>query len=79
MNMDKLARNTVLQLLTRLREQGDTFNRMGGSLYSSVIADEMNETYDQIRSYGVEVKFLQPCDGRVEWINLDELIEEYSA
>ena len=77
--MDKLVKNTVLQLLTHLKEQGDIFNRMGGSFYSSIIADEMNKTNDQIRSYGVVVKFFQPCDGRVEWINLDELIEEYSA
>ena len=72
-------RKEILTLLLELKQDGDIFNRMGGALYSAIIADRMTETNYQLWSmYGVKVKYTQPCDGRVEWENLDELIEKYS-
>ena len=78
--IQSIENESVLNLLTKLKDKGEMFNKMGGHLFSSFIADQMNEICDELWSkYGVEVKFTQPCPGRVLWLNLDELIAEYSA
>ena len=77
---DKTIREGILTLLTALQDKGELFNKMGGSLYSALIADEMSAIHNELKdAFGVEVKYTQPCPGRVLWLNLDELIEEYSS
>ncbi len=64
--------------LVHLRGLSETFNKMGGALYSSICADEMNEIINELRDkYKVEIHYWQPMAGRVNFENLDKLIKKY--
>lgn len=77
--IEEVNKEAISNLLNKLKSLGETFNQMGGYLYSSIIADEMSKINNELYTkYGVDVKFWQPCDGRVCWINLNELIEKYA-
>ena len=77
--IEEVNKEAISKLLNELKLKGEAFNQMTGALYSSIIADEMTKLNNELYTkYGVEVKFWQPCDGRVCWINLDELIEKYA-
>ena len=53
---------------------------MTGSLYSSIVADEMNDIFNTLKDkHSIDVQFYQPCEGRVTFYNLDELINEYNS
>jgi hypothetical protein len=68
----------IYDLLCELKEKGKVFNMMTGSLYSSICADEMNDIYNTLKDkHSIDVQFYQPCEGRVVFYNLDELIDEY--
>ena len=68
----------IYSLLIKLRDLSDAFNKMGGSLYSGICADEINEIIDTLNEkYGVEVSYYQPFAGRVSFTNLQSLIEKY--
>lgn len=78
--MDTKTKKEIYDLLCELKEKGKVFNMMVGSLYSSICADEMSEiTYKLQYRYFVHVDFYQPCEGRVVFLNLDELINEYKC
>lgn len=77
--IEEVNKEAISKLLNELKLKGEIFNQMGGYLYSSIIADEMTKINNELYTkYGVDVKFWQPCDGRVCWINLNELIEKYA-
>lgn len=77
---DNIMREGILTLLTALRDKGEIFNQKDGSLYAALIADEMSAIHNELKdAFGVEVKYTQPCPGRILWLNLDELIAEYSV
>ena len=58
----------------------DAFNHMGGSLYSGICADEMNEIIQTLNdTFGIDVEFYQDVPGRVKFTNLKTLIEEYES
>lgn len=74
------TKKQIYSLLTELKNQGEVFNQMGGALYSAIIADKMTEINRELYTkYGVKVDYWQPRDGRVAWINLDELINKYKV
>lgn len=68
----------IYDLLCELKKKSELFNTMSGSLYSRMVADKMNDiNYTLKYTYSIDVRFYQPCDGRVIFYNLDELINEY--
>ena len=68
----------IYSLLIKLRDLSDAFNKMGGSLYSGICADEINEIINTLNEkYGVKVSYYQPSAGRVSFTNLQSLIEKY--
>ena len=78
--MDTKTKKEIYDLLCELKEKGKVFNMMGGSLYSSICADEMNDIMYKLQyRHFVHVDFYQPCEGRVKFYNLDELIDEYKC
>jgi hypothetical protein len=77
--MDTQTKKEIYNLLCELKEKGKVFNMMGGSLYSGIIADEMNDINYKLKyTHSIDVQFYQPCEGRVKFHNLDELIDEYN-
>lgn len=69
---------SILKLLVELKGKGEVFNKMGGSLYSGICADEMNKILDELKfKYKVAVSYCQYVPGEIEFGNLDELIEKY--
>lgn len=78
--MEKEIKKKIYELLNELKWKGEAFNQMGGELYSRILADEMTKINNELRyEYGVKVDYWQPRDGRVAWINLDQLIEDYKV
>lgn len=78
--MDAKTKKEIYDLLCELKEKGKVFNMMNGSLYSSIYADEMDNIYKRLKyTYSIDVQFYQPCDGRVVFLNLDKLIDEYKC
>jgi hypothetical protein len=78
--MDAKTKKEIYDLLCELKEDGKIFNMMNGPLYSSIYADKMADiTYTLQQTYSVYVDFYQPCEGRVIFHNLDELINEYKC
>lgn len=68
----------IYDLLTELKKLSEAFNQMGGHLYSTICADEMNGIIIKLRvKYQVNVYFSQYMVGRVKFINLDKLIKKY--
>ena len=79
-SINEEEKKSIYSLLTKLKSLGEAFNQMGGDLYSAIIADEMTGVNKMLYTkYGVNVEFVQPVPGRVKWINLDQLIEEYKV
>ena len=78
--MEKEIKKKIYELLNELKWRGEAFNQMGGEFYSRILADEMTKINNELRyEYGVKVDYWQPRDGRVAWINLDQLIEYYKV
>ena len=78
--MNTENKKDIYDLLCELKEKGKVFNMMTGSLYSSIVADEMNDINFKLKyTYSIDVQFYQPCEGRVTFYNLDELINEYKC
>ena len=78
--MNAENKKEIYNLLCELKKKAEIFNMMTGPLYSSIVADEMNDiNYALKYTYSIDVKFYQPCDGRVTFYNLDELINEYKC
>jgi len=78
--MNTENRKEIYKLLCKLKEISNIFNMMNGSLYSSICADEMNDIYNRLKDkHSIDVQFYQPCEGRVAFYNLDELIDEYKS
>ena len=76
---DNIHNKTILEKLVELKRLGKAFNQMGGSLYSGICADEMNQIMNDLKEhYNVEVIWKQPQEGRVTFTNLNILIIEYS-
>jgi hypothetical protein len=76
---DNIHNKTILEKLVELKRLGEAFNQMGGSLYSSICAGEMNQILDDLKEHhDVEVTWWQPQDGRIVFKNINTLIEEYS-
>lgn len=74
----KKARNKyILELLKELKSKEEVFNLLGGSLYSGICADEINEILDELNKLDVKVYYYQYIPGRVHFQNLDKLIKEY--
>ena len=76
----KLAdrKKEIYDLLIKIRDLSEAFNNMGGYLYSSICADEINEIINTLKNkYDVNVNYWQPSDGRVSFTNLQSLIEKY--
>ena len=71
-------RKEIYDLLVQLRNLAQAFNRMGGYLYSGICAAEINEIIDTLKNkYDVNVDYWQPSEGRVNFTNLQSLIEKY--
>lgn len=52
--IQSVENESILNLLTKLKDTGESFNKMGGHFFSSIIADQMNEICDKLWShYGV--------------------------
>ena len=78
--MNTENKKEIYDLLCELKEDSKVFNMMNGSLYSSIYADKMSDIYNTLKyKYLIDVQFSQPCDGRVIFYNLDELINEYKC
>lgn len=78
--MNKENKKEIYDLLCELKKKSELFNTMCGSLYSRMVADEMNDINYKLKyTYSIDVQFYQPCDGRVVFYNLDELINEYKC
>jgi len=78
--MNTKSKKEIYDLLCELKEKGNVFNMMSGSLYSSICADEMNDINYKLKyTYSIDVQFYQPCEGRVIFYNLDALIDEYKS
>ena len=76
--INKKARDKqIYNLLVDLRDLSDAFNKMGGYLYSSICADEINEILAKLKKYGVDVDYYQVMPGRVTFPTLYKLIEKY--
>jgi hypothetical protein len=72
------VKKEIYDLLIKLQNLSEAFNKMGGYLYSSICADEMTVILDKLRDkYNVNVKYYQPIAGRVSFTNLQSLIEKY--
>lgn len=68
----------IRESLYKLQKLSEAFNQMGGSLYSGICADEMNDIILTLNeTFGIDVKYYQYIPGRVEFTNLKTLIEEY--
>ena len=75
---DYIKNRSILKLLVELKDKGEVFNKMVGSLYSGICADEINKILDELKfKYNVGVSYYQYAPGRIEFGNLDELIEKY--
>ena len=71
-------RKEIYDNLIKLKNLSEAFNNMGGYLYSSICADEMNEIIHTLQNkYEVNVEYWQCMPGRVDFTNLDKLIEKY--
>ena len=78
--MNTENKKEIYNLLCELKKKSELFNTMSGSLYSRMVADEMNDiNYTLKYTYSIDVQFYQPCDGRVTFYNLDELMNEYKC
>ena len=78
--MNAENKKEIYELLCKLKEISNIFNMMNGSLYSRICADEMSDITNILKyTYSIDVQFSQPCDGRVIFYNLDELINEYKC
>ena len=78
MEVNKEYKAEIYGLLIKLRDLSEAFNKMVGSLYSGICADEINELLDILNEkYGVKVSYWQPYAGRVSFTNLQSLIEKY--
>ena len=78
--MNTENKKEIYDLLCELKEKGKLFNILTGSLYSSICADEMTDINYKLQSiHSVHVDFYQPCEGRVVFLNLDKLIDEYKC
>ena len=76
--LSKAKDMSLEEMLTELKKLSEAFNQMGGYLYSTICADEMNGIIIKLREkYQVDVNFSQYRPGRVQFINLDKLIEKY--
>lgn len=76
---DNIHNKTVLEKLIELNRLGEVFNKMGGYLYSNICAVEISELLNDLKKHhNVEVDWSQPCMGRIEFINLNDLINKYS-
>ncbi len=72
------GRKEIYDLLIKLRDLSEAFNNMTGYLYSGICADEINEIIETLKNkYDVNVNYWQPYDGRVNFTNLQSLIEKY--
>lgn len=72
------AKKYIRESLYKLQKLSDAFNQMGGSLYSGICADEMNDIILTLNeTFGIDVKYYQYMPGRVKFTNLKTLIEEY--
>lgn len=79
-NMDTKNKKEIYDLLCELKKKAELFNMMTGSLYSQIVADEMNDINYKLKyTHSIDVQFYQPCDGRVTFYNLDALIDEYKC
>jgi len=68
----------IYDLLLQLKSLSEAFNQMVGSLYSGICAGEMNDILDTLNGkYNVKVNYYQYIPGRVNYTNLDRLIELY--
>jgi len=74
---ENIRKKQIYDNLIELKKLSEAFNKMGGYLYSSICADEMNVILEKLKKYQVEVNYYQWIPGRVEFSNLDKLIEQY--
>ena len=72
------ARKYIQESLHKLQKLSEAFNLMGGTLYSGICADEMNDIILTLNeTFGIDVEYYQYMPGRVEFTNLKTLIEKY--
>lgn len=72
------AKKYIQESLYKLQKLSEAFNLMGGSLYSGICADEMNDIILTLNeTFGIDVDYYQYMPGRVEFTNLKTLIEKY--
>lgn len=68
----------ILEKLKKLKQEGEVFNQMVGSLYSNIKADEINAIiYDLKENYGIDTHVWQRIPGRADFSYVDRLIEQY--
>jgi hypothetical protein len=72
------TRKYIQESLYKLQKLSEAFNLMGGTLYSGICADEMNDIILTLNeTFGIDVEYYQYMPGRVEFTNLKTLIEKY--
>ena len=77
--MDSRRNKKIYDLLIELQKHGEAFNKMVGTLYSGICADEINTILNKLKkNYNVEVSYYQWIPGRIEFNNLESLIKTYS-
>lgn len=80
LKVNYIDRRNILEKLNKLKSLGEAFNQMTGSLYSGICADEINEILDDLNdNYGVKVNYYQYIPGRVNFTNINKLIEQYGG
>ena len=68
----------IYGLLTDLKKRGEVFNKMVGTIYPGICAEDMNKImYKLEHKFHIDVKWRQPSLHHIEFINLDNLIEKY--
>jgi len=72
-----LRKKYIFELLIELKNREEAFNKMIGSLYSNICADEINEIIWELEKFDVKVDYYQYKPGRVTFTNLEKLLEKY--
>lgn len=68
----------ILEKLKELKKHGEVFNKLTGSLYSNIKADEINDLVNDLKeNYGIDTHIYQAIPGRADFSYVDRLIEQY--
>ena len=68
----------ILEKLKELKQHGEVFNQLTGSLYSNIEADKINDLVNDLKeNYGIDIDIYQWMPGRADFSHIDRLIEQY--